>query len=124
MTINGMELAFDMFDADTCERFEQAVEQVSQKAQALQKAQGLKASESIRAQCTAIFDCFNQIFGEGTDWALFGGKANLQACLKAFQALLGEVEKQRKEIEGLSAQISTPQPANRETRRATVKFAK
>ena len=43
MTINGMELAFDMFDADTCERFEQAVEQVSQKAQALQKAQGLKA---------------------------------------------------------------------------------
>ena len=56
MTIHNIELAFDMFDADTCERFEQAVEAVSQKAQALQNQKGLKASESIRAQCGAIFE--------------------------------------------------------------------
>lgn len=104
MTIHDIELPFDMFDADTCERFEQAVERVSQKAQALQKQQGLKASESIRAQCAVIFDCFDHIFGEGTALSLFGGKANLQDCLQAFQTLVANVEQQRDQIEKLASQ--------------------
>ncbi len=103
MTIHNIELAFDMFDADTCERFEQAVEAVSQKAQALQNQKGLKASESIRAQCGAIFECFDHIFGEGTARSLFGGKVNLQDCLQAFQTLVANVEQQRDQIEKLAS---------------------
>lgn len=84
MKILNAELPFDTLDADDMERAESCIAQAKIRTAGIK---GEQASLVIRATCREIFECFNGIFGDGTDKKLFGGKTNMGVCLEAFAQL-------------------------------------
>ena len=114
MLINNVELEdIDILDADVAEKYESAIDSVNEM---VEKVVGMKASESIRTQCTTIFDVFNTIFGEGTDKKVFGTKVNLLTCMKSFEELVLLLNVKNKEVEGLLNKYS-PNRASRRTKK-------
>ncbi|WP_461206927.1 DUF6673 family protein [Clostridium sp. DL1XJH146] len=112
MIVNNVELEdISIFDADVAEKYENALIEVEEK---IKKTEGMKVSESIRFQCTVIFNVFNELFGEGTDKKVFGHKVNLLVCLKAFEELVLSFNSQKQEL----AKISKKYSPNRAQRRA------
>lgn len=112
MLINNVELEdLDILEADIAEKYEKALEKVVEVAKS---TEGLKTSLAIRKQCNAVFECFNTIFGEGTDKKVFGDKVNLLICLKAFEELVAKSNEQNGELEKLLNKYSP----NRAKRRA------
>jgi hypothetical protein len=104
MIINNVELQnLDIFDADIAEKYENMLEKVVKEAKATEE---LKTSEAIRKQCSLVFECFNYLFGEGTDKKVFGEKANLIICLKAFEELVESVNEQKQEVEKITSKYS------------------
>lgn len=99
MIINEVELPdIDIFEADVAEKYEQVLENVSVEAK---KLKGLKTSKMIREQCSLVFNCFNALFGPGTDKKVFGDKVNLLICLKAFEQLVENVNSKKEEMDKL-----------------------
>lgn len=104
MIINGVELEdVDVLDVDTIEKYEEAIAMVKKEAA---ESKGLKMSVMIRQQCTAVFDCLNIIFGEGTDKRVFGDKVNLRVCLAAFDELITNFSTQFEDVKKLSDKYS------------------
>lgn len=84
MLIRNIELPdIDVADADVMELFESECEKIKQGVDFT----GLSRSQAIRKQCTMVFECFNNLFGEGTAKKLFGDKTNLVECVSAFEEL-------------------------------------
>lgn len=111
MKINGVELQdLDIFEADTVEKYEGALEKVVNGAK---ETESLKSSVAIREQCNLVFDCFNTLFGEGTDKKIFGNKVNLLTCLKAFEELVEYTGEQKKELEKFTSKYSPNRAARR-----------
>jgi hypothetical protein len=105
MIINGVELKdIDIFDLETAENYEKALEKVSNEAK---DTEGLNTSAAIKKQCRAVFDCFNTIFGADTDKKVFGDKINLLICLKAFEDLVEYTKEQNKELEKITNKYSS-----------------
>ena len=110
LKINGVELEFDLLDADTAEKYDECMKDM----QGIKdKVANMSVGESIRYQCTAVFNVFNDIFGEGTDKKIFGDKVHLGKCLDAFEILVTEANRQ---AEDTSKKYSKYSP-NRATRR-------
>ena len=104
MKINGVELGdWDILDLEVAEKYEQALEHIEG---LVETTQGMKMSEAIRTQCNAVFDVFNDLFGEGTDKKIFGDKVNLLTCLKAFEELIMQVKETNKEVEKIANKYS------------------
>lgn len=91
LKINGVELEFDLLDADTAEKYDECLKDVRN---IKDKVACMSVGESIRYQCNAVFDVFDSIFGEGTSFEIFGEKAHLGKCLDAFETLVAEANKQ------------------------------
>lgn len=107
MKINGVELEdIDIFDADTAEKYEIAVKKVQEEAVQSKSLEVTSLSGAIRKQCNAVFNCFNTMFGDGTDRKVFGSKVNLMICLKAFEELIVHVDEQQQEVEKLANKYS------------------
>lgn len=119
MIINNMEIGeLDIFDADSSEKYENTIDKVVKEAQ---ESKGMKLSSAIRKQCNAVFNCFNELFGEGTDKKIFGEKVNLLDCLKAFNQLKDGISKQIEESEIELDTISSKYTSNRAKRKANTK---
>lgn len=104
MVVNGVELEdLDIFDVDIAVKYENALEKVAKESHV---DENLKGSEIIRNQCQIIFDCFNELFGEGTDKKVFGEKVNVITCLKAFEQLIEETNKQSSKLKELQLKYS------------------
>ena len=84
MQINGKEMELDIFDLATAERYEAAIDRVAVRMQEMQK-QDLGFAEGIRAQCEAVAECFDAVFGPGTAAHIFDGEVNLKKSLSAFR---------------------------------------
>ena len=97
MKICGIELEFDLFDADNAEVYEAAVEKV-QKGLA-ETTEGTTLSVVIRHQCGLIFQFFDDVVGDGFHKELFGDKTNLMTCLDAFGAFVAAVNEQKAELD-------------------------
>jgi len=114
MKINNVELEdIDIFDIEVAEKCEIAIAKVEADAK---ETDELSISQAIRKQCTSVFDCFNTIFGVGTDKKIFGTKVNLMICLKAFEELVLELNSKGKEIQELANKYS-PNRAQRRTKK-------
>lgn len=112
MKINGVELEdLDILDLEVAEKFEKTLKSVEGIEE---KVKGMTVAESIRTQCNAVFNVFNELFGQGTDEKIFGDKVNLLTCLKAFEELITAVNSKNEEVEKLSKKYSP----NRAQRRA------
>lgn len=115
--LNGIELELDIMDLETSEKIEKEMDIVVEEAS---KAKGLRRSESIKKQCYAIFNCIDNIFGEGTHKKVFGNKVNLRECLKVFAKFVEELDKlnneEEKELESLTSKYS-PNRAQRRNKK-------
>jgi hypothetical protein len=74
------------------ERYENAMERYSAKVRNMD-FKGMKASQIIRNSCRAVFECFNDIFGEGTDRKVFGDTVNLTVAANALEELQNNVKR-------------------------------
>lgn len=111
MIINGVELEdLDIYDVEVAEKYEKVLENINKP----QKVEGLKTSAVIRKQCEAIFNVFNELFGEGTDKKVFGDRVNIKICLEAFASLIDQIDSQKKELDNIVSKYSP----NRAQRRA------
>ncbi len=115
--ILNTELEFDFNDADDMERFEKAYGK-AEKLLNEYKTNGKKASEAIRDNCKIIFDCFDEIFGEGASKKIFGEKTNLKSCTIAFEDLIKGKLEQDKEFENEITNIKNKYSPNRAARRS------
>ena len=89
--VRGIEIEFDVTDADMLEKYEKGLEAVKQKA-TLSPLEGEKFSESIRRACQIVFDFFDLLCGEGTAQKIFKGKCSFNECLDAFEELVAQVQ--------------------------------
>jgi len=104
MKINNVELEdIDILDVEVAEKYEDALGEVAGIGETVK---GMKPSESIKAQCTAVFSAFNTLFGPGTDKKVFGEKVNLLICLKAFEELVIAMSSQQEEVQKLANKYS------------------
>ncbi|WP_251861043.1 DUF6673 family protein [Clostridium sp. Marseille-Q2269] len=104
MIINNVELEdLDILDLEVAEKYEKAIKGIDGIAE---KVKGMTITESVRTQCNAIFNIFNDLFGEGTDKKVFGNKVNLLTCLKAFDELITEVNATNEEVEKIANKYS------------------
>lgn len=84
MIVNGVNLPDpDVADAAFVEAFENAQEKCVSKMDAVAK-ENIKWSAKIRRQCEAIFDFFEEVFGDGTAKKVFGDSVNLKTCVDAY----------------------------------------
>ena len=91
MVINGVNLPdIDVADALVMERYEHAHDNVAKAMNDLQP-DGKRQSELIRAQCTAVFNFFDEVFGDGTARKVFGESVNLTTCLNAYEDIIKAV---------------------------------
>lgn len=119
MIINNVEIGeLDIFDADSSEKYENTIDKVIKEAQ---DSKGLKLSAAIRKQCNSVFNCFNELFGEGADKKIFGDKVNLLTCLKAFDELKNGISNQIEQSEIEIENISSKYTSNRAKRRTKAK---
>lgn len=115
--IRNVELDFDFNDADDMEKLENAIEKTQKQLETI-SVDNKKTSEVIRETCKYIFDCFNDIFGDGTDKKVFGDKTNLNICKEAFEDLINARIEQEKEFSEEMSNIEKKYSPNRATRRA------
>lgn len=104
MNINGVELELDIFDADVAEKYDKAIKKVMNIEE---DTKSMSIGEGIRTQCKAIFNVFDELFGQGTHERVFGDKVNLLECLKAFEALIAGINEKNKEIELIANKYSS-----------------
>ena len=98
MVINNVTLQdIDVADALEMERYEKANDTVSAKMKQLD-TNGKRRSELIRFQCTAIFEFFDDVFGEGTAKKVFGESVNLTTCINSYEGVIVAVNKLDKAV--------------------------
>jgi hypothetical protein len=95
MTINNVEFEVDFTDADLIERIDVKSKEIYQKAEELEKNKdNLSPAEGIRQECKMVKEFLDYVFGEGTSQKLFGDKNSLKECLKAFEDIINERNRQ------------------------------
>lgn len=100
MIVNNVELPdLDVSDALVMENYEAAHDKVAKKMNNLD-INGKRRSELIRIQCEAVFEFFEDVFGEGTAKKVFGESVNLTTCLNAYEAVVIEVNNLEKKVAG------------------------
>lgn len=93
MIINNVELPnIDVADAFVMEHYEAALDNVVKKMNDLE-IKDKRRSELIRIQCGAVFEFFDDVFGEGTAKKVFGESVNLTICINAFESVIDAVDK-------------------------------
>lgn len=112
VTINGVDLDFDILDADVLERYETALQKMNETIN--ENAEGESNADAIRRQCRAVFAFFDTTFAPGTAKSVFGNKTNLGVCLDAFEQV---VEAYQAQNEQLNQRVKKYAP-NRAARRA------
>lgn len=118
INIKGVELEINMLDADQAEKVEKELESVKNKCEKLQANNNMKLSDGIRKTCQIVFDCFNSIFGDGTDKRIFGNRTDMGECMEAF----AELAKQTQDSGMQTVQnITSKYSPNRDARRHPAK---
>ena len=114
MKILEKEFEIDFYDADTMEKIEKGMENVSKIVNENDTVKSQKTSEVIRKICNVIFNFFDEVLGEGTSKKIFESKTSLTLCTKAYEDFINAKKKQDEAFENLSKKYSP----NRVTRRA------
>lgn len=101
MIINGVELPdLDLADLEIAEKFETEFQKCADKAAALKPQTNRVAV--IKGTCRAVFEVFDNLFGDGTAKKIFGNKTNIILCNRA----LAELVEGAREIDRENAQAT------------------
>lgn len=90
MTINEI----DFTDADLLERLEQGRLDILEKVKKLEEENSIDPVEGIRQECKLLRDFLDYVFGEGTSEKNIKHKNSLRECLKVYEDVFKEKEKQ------------------------------
>lgn len=113
--INDVELEFNILEADTAEKFENAFTQVVKRVKDVQANKTLRLSQGIREICETVSDCFDTLFGDGTSNKIFGNTCDMGRALEVFAQLKNQFNQtQTKLMDDLNSKYKP----NRATRRA------
>ncbi len=113
MNINGTELTFDIWDADTLDQYSEEVAKLNEAIRDI--GNELSAGDNLRAQCAIVNAFFDGMFGEGTAEKLFCGKNNLRVHLDAFALLIEEAKQQKDDYSEIAAKY-VPNRAQRRSK--------
>ena len=113
LNINGVELELDLMDAEVAEKYEKAIKELDRKEKE-KNTEGLSLAQVIRQECAYVFEFFNEVWGEGTDKKVFGGKTNYNECEKAFKDVVDYCKEEIERLKTRTAKYSS----NRADRRA------
>ncbi len=102
---NGVEYPFDARDADYAEKFEKALENMTETEKTLPKEGRL--SVIYRAHCDTIKRFFDDIFGEGAGVAICTERSNVTVHYDAYDELLKLVRHQRNDVSRATNKYST-----------------
>ena len=105
LTINGKTIDVDFTDADLIEKIEEGSKKVYEQTEKVKKEK-YQLAEGIRQECKILKDFLDYVFGEGTSKEFFGDKDSLHLCMKAFEDIINEKEKQIKTINDLVSKYS------------------
>ena len=94
--INGVELEFDVYEADNAELYQKETEKIIKVCEKLKGNDDL--AKAIRVQCKAIFDFIDTLFGEGKHREIFGESVNLKTCAKAYADINAAIAKDKDEM--------------------------
>lgn len=109
VNVNGVDLEVDLFDLEFAQRYEDGLESVQKEAT---KQSDKKIADVIKTQCTAVFNFFDDLFGEGTSEAIFGERVNLMACLSAFKSITDTIDEQLEETKPFLDEIKNKKDKN------------
>ncbi|SCX29571.1 hypothetical protein SAMN02910436_02482 [Ruminococcaceae bacterium P7] len=91
MIINSVHISDpDVSDVLFMENFEREQDIVKNK---VNSSDGKSRAQIMREQCIAVFNFFDNVFGEGTAKKVFGEKVNLVVCVDAYGQALTEVNR-------------------------------
>lgn len=89
MLVNGIQLPNpDVADVLFMEKLEREQDLVTKTTKS---SAGKTRAQIMRTQCTAIFNFFDNMFGDGTSKNIFGEKVNLVTCVEAYEQVLTEI---------------------------------
>jgi len=121
ISINGIDLELDLMDADVMEKFENLCTEIAEKIQEPTQYDGLSSADSMRKQCKYVDKFFDDLFGEGTAKAVFGGKCRLDDHMEAFAIVTSQRQKLDEQLQSISNKYGVSRLQNREQRRANQK---
>lgn len=114
MCLNGMELEFDVFEAENAEKFQKETQEI---IVAAEKAKGEKdIGTAIREQCKAVFAFIDALFGKDVHKKIFGDSVNLRTCLEAYNTIISAITEEK---DGFLNSVAIPK--NRAQRRTASK---
>lgn len=96
INLNGIEFEIDFTDADIIEKIENGIKIVDKKVDDikanLNEQMGL--AEGVKQACKILKDFLDDVLGEGSSEKLFGSKNSLNLCIKVYQDLINERNRQ------------------------------
>lgn len=110
MVFRGLEIDFDIFDADTAEAYENALKHVQT---SMKPSESETWSGCIRRVCNEIFDFFDTLIEPGIHKELFGDSVHYTECLDAFQEFNGMVIEQKTKLEKYKSTPSAALPGSK-----------
>lgn len=113
--INGVQLDFNLFDADTYEAYKETYENTENELEKVGEEKN--DAECFRIMCNAIKDCFDCIFGPGTGDEVCGQNSDFLKCIDAYEALTDEAIRQRGILDEKIQKVTTKYQGNRAQRR-------
>lgn len=91
MLVNGIQLPNpDVADVLFMEKLEREQDLVTKTTKS---SAGKTRAQIMRTQCVAIFNFFDNMFGDGTSKKVFGEKVNLVTCAEAYEQALTEIDR-------------------------------
>ena len=97
MRIDFEALNFDATDADTLQKYLDAMDAIRAKASKFDKK--VSQPKQYRYLCKTVKSCFDDIFGAGTGEKICGSNNSLITCTNAIRELIEEYDRQMREQE-------------------------
>lgn len=94
--IQGVKLEAALLNPKVAKRFDEGLRQVVEKANESAKLE--VGAEAIEAQCNAVIQFIDDIFGPGSAKEVFGEETDLLTCLDAFGEMAELYDKQVKPV--------------------------
>lgn len=121
ITINGLELSIDLLDADTMERYQNAlnktISEIKHISSSLPSGAELHIAESMKRQCRIIEKFVDEIFGDGASDRCFHGNNHLGEHLEAFTEICNQASLAVNQTKSIINKYSGERVMNRQQRR-------
>lgn len=119
--INGVELDYDAFDADTAGNLQAAINAIKIAAEESGKLEERDAKGKINILCDAVRVAFDTVFGTGTSDKVCGERNNMLTCAEAYGKLMEEDARQSEAYKNNSAVQSLMVSAANKPRKPVIK---